>query len=62
MIKILQVLYTLDRGDGSANVIMNLYRNVDKKQVQFDFLYFQDSDNSFVEEIKSLGGVFSCYH
>lgn len=56
MIRVLQVLYTLDRGDGSANVIMNFYRYIDKTLVQFDFLYFKDSENSFYQEILDFGG------
>lgn len=54
--RILQVLYTLGKSDGSANVIMNLYRNINRLNVQFDFVYFKDSDNSFNEEILDLGG------
>lgn len=56
MIRVLHVLFTLDVGDGSANVIMNLYRHINRNLIQFDFLYFKESPTSFISEIHNLGG------
>ncbi len=43
-------------GGGLESVVMNYYRNIDRSQVQFDFLV--DSDSTLVprKEIESLGG------
>ncbi len=43
-------------GGGLESVVMNYYRNIDRLQVQFDFLV--DSDSTLVprKEIESLGG------
>lgn len=35
---------------------MNYYRNIDTKQTQFDFMFFENSDNSYEEEILNNGG------
>ena len=36
--------------------IMNIYRNIDRKNVQFDFLFQGECEGIFNEEIESLGG------
>lgn len=36
--------------------IMNMYRNIDRKNVQFDFLFQGECEGIFNEEIESLGG------
>lgn len=44
-------------GGGVEAVIMNYYRNIDKKKVQFDFLIDEDSTEKIPqEEIEKLGG------
>lgn len=55
MIRILHVIHGMDCG-GTENIIMNLYRNIDKKKVQFDFLVHTKKDCFFDDEIKVLGG------
>lgn len=55
-IRILHFCDTLSRSSGVMSVIMNYYKNIDVNQVQFDFLYFKDSDNNYIDEIKNLGG------
>jgi glycosyltransferase EpsF len=45
----------MDRA-GAETMIMNLYRVIDKSQIQFDFLYFTSKKCDFDEEIESLGG------
>ena len=57
--KILHFNSTLKTSSGVMSVIMNYYRNINRDNIQFDFLYFYDSDSSYEEEIKNLGGV--CY-
>ena len=54
-IRILHVLGSLDRG-GAETMIMNLYRNIDRSKVQFDFLIHTDRECDYNEEIRSIGG------
>ena len=54
-IRILHVLGSLDRG-GAETMIMNLYRNIDRSKVQFDFLIHTDRECDYNEEIRSMGG------
>ena len=53
--RILHVFNTMDCG-GAENMIMNIYRNIDREKIQFDFLVHSDKPAFFDEEIKSLGG------
>ena len=54
-IRVLHVLNGLGTG-GAEAFIMNIYRNIDRNKVQFDFL-LRSSETSFLEkEVKSLGG------
>lgn len=59
MIRVLQVLHGMDCG-GAENMIMNLYRHIDRTQVQFDFLVHTEKKCFFDDEIKGLGG--NIYH
>ena len=60
MIRILHVVYKMDRG-GTETMIMNLYRHIDKSKVQFDFVETSSGNALFDEEILSLGGrIFHC--
>lgn len=45
----------MDRG-GAESMIMNLYRNIDRDIVQFDFVVHTDDVCAFDEEIVELGG------
>ena len=57
--RILQVLGRLNRG-GAENMVMNLYRAVDREKVQFDFVIHTDKHCDFTDEVISLGGkIFS---
>ncbi|QUG40594.1 glycosyltransferase family 1 protein [Psychrobacillus sp. INOP01] len=59
MIRVLQIVGAMDRG-GIETFLMNIYRNIDRNKVQFDFLVHTDKKCAFDEEIKSLGGnIFS---
>ena len=54
-IRVLQVFGAMNRG-GAENMIMNLYREIDRDKVQFDFVVHTEEECSFDEEIRSLGG------
>lgn len=53
MIRILHVVFVMGQG-GIENFLMNIYRNIDKSKIQFDFL--AHGKGVFDEEIKQLGG------
>ena len=52
-IRILQIIRHMNIG-GAETFIMNVYRNIDREKVQFDFLV--NGEGVFDEEINSLGG------
>lgn len=54
-IRVLYVFSQLDRG-GAESMCMNLYRNVDRSRLQFDFVKHTPSIGAFEEEIRALGG------
>lgn len=54
-IRILQVVTIMNMG-GIENFIMNVYRNVDRAKIQFDFLVHRKEKGFFDDEINSLGG------
>lgn len=55
MIKILHVGFSSNFG-GVENLVMNFYRNIDKKKFQFDFLDIYGEGIAFENEINALGG------
>lgn len=55
MIRILHVVGTMDLG-GAETFIMNIYRNIDREKIQFDFLCHNRIEAKYTEEIKALGG------
>lgn len=60
MIRILHVIGIMNRG-GAESMIMNLYRNIDRKKVQFDFVENTYEKGIYENEIISLGGrIFHC--
>ncbi|UOQ48471.1 glycosyltransferase [Gracilibacillus caseinilyticus] len=52
-LRILHVVDQLDRGE-TATMILNVYRNIDRNKVQFDFLTMMEGE--FDEEVRRLGG------
>lgn len=54
-IRILQVFGELNRG-GAETMIMEIYKNIDRTKVQFDFLVHTDKKCDFDDEVLSLGG------
>ncbi|WP_172628858.1 glycosyltransferase family 1 protein [Paenibacillus odorifer] len=55
MIRILHVIGSLNNG-GSQAMVMNLYRNIDKTKIQFDFIIDRENELFFADEITALGG------
>lgn len=55
MERILHVVKAMNPG-GVENMLMNLYRVLDKESFQFDFLINEKESNYFAPEIKNLGG------
>lgn len=52
--RVLHIVGRMDRA-GAETMLMNLYRNIDRDRVQFDFLYLTDSACDYDEELLSLG-------
>lgn len=59
MIRILHVVGTMDLG-GIETFLMNVYRNIDRSKVQFDFLCHNRIEAAYTDEIKKLGGRMFC--
>lgn len=59
-IRILHVIGHMDRA-GAETMIMNLYRHIDRRKIQFDFVQHYDKEAAFDQEIRQLGGkIFHC--
>lgn len=54
-IRVLHIVGIMNMG-GLENLIMNIYRKIDRNKVQFDFLVTREDDGIFDNEIRSLGG------
>lgn len=54
-IRILHVFGRLNRG-GAETLVMNLYRNIDRNRMQFDFMIHTDEKCDYEDEINKLGG------
>lgn len=55
MIRVLHIMRSLDAG-GIGTFIMNVYREIDRSNIQFDFAITQDGMGEYGEEILKLGG------
>lgn len=55
MIRVLHIVNIMNRG-GLETMIMNLYRNIDRTMIQFDFLVHSTQPGDYDDEIKELGG------
>ena len=53
-IRVLQILGIVANG-GVEAVIMNYYRNIDKRKIQFDFVVHNDADENYIKEVLSMG-------
>ena len=56
MFKVLQVVPNLSVKSGASSFLMNLYRNIDRSEIQFDFLVTKKTEPSYQIEIEALGG------
>lgn len=54
-IRVLQVFGIMNRA-GAETFIMNVYRKIDRKKIQFDFLVYKEEEGDFDEEILKMGG------
>lgn len=55
MKKILHVVGAMNRA-GTETMLMNIYRNIDREKIQFDFISYSNEDAHYDEEIRNLGG------
>lgn len=55
MIRVLHVVTHMNRG-GLETMIMNYYKNIDKKKIQFDFLVHRQEKADYDAEILAMGG------
>lgn len=53
--RILHIVGKMDRA-GAETMLMNLYRHIDRQQIQFDFITFTNEVGDYDEEIITLGG------
>lgn len=53
--RILHIIGKMDRA-GAETMLMNLYRNIDRTKIQFDFVTFTTEVGDYDKEIKELGG------
>lgn len=54
-IRVLHVVGNMGIG-GIETLIMNIYRNIDRDKVQFDFLIHNPTEGEYADEIRKLGG------
>ena len=54
-IHVLHFIHSMNMG-GAENMIMNLYRSIDREVIQFDFLVHSNEKGIFEDEIEKLGG------
>ena len=55
MKRILHIVGKMDRA-GAETMLMNIYRNIDKDQIQFDFVTFTNDKGDYDDEIIKMGG------
>lgn len=56
MIRVLQLTDSINRSDGRTQVVMNVYRRIDKSKFQFDFVTGNYHADNFKDEIEAFGG------
>ena len=57
-IRILHVIGAMENG-GAENVVMNIYRNIDREKIQFDFVVHNVPRNSLAKGVPLL---LASYH
>ena len=54
--RVLHIVSAMDRG-GAEALLMNVYRNIDREMVQFDFVSHKSEESDYDKEIIALGGT-----
>lgn len=54
--RILLILSSVNLGGGVQSKVMDIYRNIDRQKIQFDFFIQTKSEETFEDEIEKLGG------
>lgn len=54
--RILHIVSSLGTGSGVMAVLMNYHRHIDRERLQFDYLSFRNTTDTYEEEIGALGG------
>ena len=54
-LRVLHMIGCLEVG-GSQSMVMNIYRNIDRTKIQFDFIIDKEVGSPYLDEIVSLGG------
>lgn len=54
--KVLHIVSNISIRSGVMSMLMNYYRKIDKSKVQFEFLYFDEKEGTYENEIYFLGG------
>lgn len=55
MIRILHIVGSMQRG-GIETFLMNIYRNIDRQKIQFDFMVHTNKECDYDQEVLKLGG------
>ena len=55
-IRVLHVVGSMNRA-GTETMLMNIYRNIDREKVQFDFISYSKDEAHYDKEIKSSFGI-----
>lgn len=53
--RVLHIVSAMDRG-GAETLLMNVYRNLDRSKLQFDFIVHRNDQGDYDNEIRKLGG------
>lgn len=59
--RVLHVIGSMDCA-GAETFLMNLYRNIDRDKIQFDFVVHTENHMFFEDEILGLGGKYTEHH
>ena len=54
-IRVLHVVGAMNRA-GTETMLMNIYRNIDREKIQFDFISYSNEEAHYDNEIRILGG------
>ncbi|UPM54166.1 glycosyltransferase family 1 protein [Gottfriedia acidiceleris] len=54
-LKVLHVVGAMNRA-GTETMLMNIYRNIDRNKIQFDFISYSQKEAHYDQEIERLGG------